>query len=106
MESFRATLNECGLGDLGFRGPKCTWRNKRASTDFLKEILDRTLANGRWCGRFPNFAVGVLVAWSSDHIPLWLSFCSPSAHLHRTSSFKFEASWNIDLECKEVVKLA
>lgn len=37
MRKFRATLDECNLGDLGYQGSKFTWSNKQASDRFVKE---------------------------------------------------------------------
>lgn len=74
MDSFRSTLVDYGRRDLGYRGPKFTWSNKRDSVDFIKERLDRALATGSWCARFSEVYVEVLVARSSDHRPLWIRF--------------------------------
>jgi endonuclease/exonuclease/phosphatase family metal-dependent hydrolase len=63
-----------GSRDLGYRGLKFTWRNKRDSAEFVKERLDRTLATGGWCAQFPMVVVEVLAALSSDHNPLWIRF--------------------------------
>jgi exonuclease III len=74
MDSFQSTLVDYGLGNLGYRGPKFTWSNKRDSFDFIKERLDRALATGGWCARFSKVSVEVLAARSSDHCPLWIRF--------------------------------
>lgn len=52
MERFRSVLEECLLGDLGFRGSKVTWTNCRGVGQFMKERLDRATANSAWCGLF------------------------------------------------------
>lgn len=44
MRKFRSTLEECNLGDLGYRGSKFTWSNKQASDRFVKERLDHAVA--------------------------------------------------------------
>jgi hypothetical protein len=77
MEKFqKETVWGCGLGDLGYKGPKFTWRNKRAPAEFVKEHLDKALANKGWCSKFPDFTVEVLAACSSYHNPLWINFYS------------------------------
>lgn len=83
MEKFRETLWGCGLGDLGYRGPKFTLRNKKALAEFVKERLDRALANAGWCSKFPDFTVEVLAACSSNHNPLWINLCSSWPLNHR-----------------------
>lgn len=75
MDSFLSALVDCNLGDLGFKGSKYTWRNKRESDSFIKERLDRALANPGWCSKFPEVEVHVLPVCTSDHNPLWV--CGP-----------------------------
>lgn len=38
MENFRAALRECELQDLGYKGPRLTWRNKRESDALSKNV--------------------------------------------------------------------
>lgn len=45
MLDFREVLTDCALMDLGFRGPKYTWCNKREGTNSISERLDRFMAN-------------------------------------------------------------
>ncbi|GLT72479.1 hypothetical protein SLA2020_444100 [Shorea laevis] len=74
MEAFSSTLEECGLNDLGFCGPKYTWTNCREGGNFMKERLDRTTANREWCSKF--HVVVVTICWELGqqciraHIPL------------------------------------
>jgi hypothetical protein len=90
------------LGDLGFKGSKFTWRNHREGQEFIKERLDRALANAGWCAQFSDAEVVVMAARVSDHKPLWirLSLC----HSRPSRTFKFEASWNVDEESAVVIK--
>lgn len=50
MEAFQNTLVDCGLSDMGNRGPKFTWSNCQEGAGFIKERLDRVVANQEWCG--------------------------------------------------------
>jgi hypothetical protein len=102
LEPFRNVVEECRLGDLGFKGSKFTWCNYREGNEFIKERLDRALATPGWCYLFPNVEVEVLAAQSSDHKPLWVRLTQSSGHHSR--SFKYEASWDKDVECVEVIK--
>jgi hypothetical protein len=48
MNAFRQALEDCDLTDLGYRGPKFTWCNFREEENFIKERLDRGVANSVW----------------------------------------------------------
>lgn len=76
MDNFNSTLEDCHLLDLGFIGPKFTWCSKREGADFVKERLDKVVANHEWCRMNSVFQVEVLAARSSDHAPLLFSFGS------------------------------
>jgi hypothetical protein len=54
MDKFRMALDFCELEDLGFVGDPYTWRNnsQRAET-YVKERLDRSVANLEWRTHFP-----------------------------------------------------
>jgi hypothetical protein len=49
MRAFQCALNDSGLADLGFKGPKFTWCNGRGGRENNKERLDRAVANAEWC---------------------------------------------------------
>jgi hypothetical protein len=104
MERFRLTIQCCQLGDLGFRGSKYTWSNKREAGGFIKESLDKAMSTTSWCGHFPDMWVEVLAACSSDHMPICLHLLSSHKPICRIRSFKYEDCWDIDSECAEVVK--
>jgi endonuclease/exonuclease/phosphatase family metal-dependent hydrolase len=89
MRKFRATLEECNLGDPGYQGSKFTWSNKQASDRFVKERLDRAVATPDWCAHFVNAVVEILPASTSDHRPLCLQFDSRSQIAPKL--FRFEA---------------
>jgi hypothetical protein len=104
MEKFRRVVHECKLGDLGFKGPKFTWSNKRESGVFVKERLDRALASPEWCTQHPNAVVEVIQVTNSDHKPLWLR---QTSHFQRAPKlFRFEACWNVDEKCGTVIEQA
>lgn len=62
MEQFRTTLENCNLSDLGFKGSKFTWRNYRSDESFMKERLERVVANHEWCMVYRAVEVNVLAA--------------------------------------------
>ncbi|KAK4713764.1 hypothetical protein R3W88_019671 [Solanum pinnatisectum] len=53
---FRKCLDQCRLLDLGFKGGKFTWTNKRYKNrqSLILERLDRCLANNSWTLRYPK----------------------------------------------------
>jgi hypothetical protein len=104
MEQFRSVLEDCGLSDLGFLGPKFTWTNGQFGDNFIKERLDRAVANRAWCALFPNREIRVLAARTSDHNPVMvrsLDVAATTTRFHR--NFKFEAHWLADEECLGVI---
>ncbi|EOY01056.1 Uncharacterized protein TCM_010994 [Theobroma cacao] len=74
MSSFKDTCFACGLRDFGFRGPKFTWWNNKDEGQFFRCGLDRALANGGWCIRFPRAAVFNKALGSSDHLGIYMDF--------------------------------
>jgi hypothetical protein len=72
MTAFRQTLEVCELTDLGYRGPKFTWSNCQDGINFIKERLDKGVANAKWRDFFPNFEVVAEAILCSDHAPLIL----------------------------------
>jgi exonuclease III len=107
MNRFREALEFCQLGDLGFTGPRFTWCNQRMDNSFTKERLDRAVANPDWCAVFPKVSVLVLPARASDHNPLSVSFSeSTSEGIPHRRGFKYEAWWEKDAECSNVIKSA
>jgi hypothetical protein len=89
MEDFQRTLEDCGLSDLGFRGPKFTWHNGREGRAYTQERLERATANSKWCGKFGMIDVEVLASRSSDHNPLLISFIDGRELLRRIFFFFF-----------------
>lgn len=92
------------MGDIGFKGQMFAWSNNRSGSERIVERLDRVLANGEWCNRFPRAQCIHGLAVGSDHIPI---------HLHLDLSdykgrkhFKFEDMWFDKTECLDVIKKA
>lgn len=106
MDRFRHAIEDCNFFDLGYSESRFTWTNCREAGHFMKERLDRTLANSDWCDLFLDVAVTVLAARTSDHKPLLVSLSSNSSWRRRKRLFRFEACWNLDAEYVEVVKEA
>jgi hypothetical protein len=104
MEAFRRTLSDCALMDLGFCGPKFTWNNCKEEGAFIRERLDRGVANKEWCAQFPNFRILVEVAAFSDHNPILLSTQWRGGSPPRNRGFIYDASWGREEACKGIIK--
>jgi hypothetical protein len=58
MDVFREALEECGVEDLGYEGDMFTWRNNQfTGGSFIRERLDRAVANTEWRALFPEAQV-------------------------------------------------
>ncbi|KAH0714910.1 hypothetical protein KY284_007815 [Solanum tuberosum] len=69
---FRQCLDHYNLIDLGFKGCKYTWTNKRYKNrlDPILERLDRCAANNSWILGYPHCTVTHFPRTKSDHYPL------------------------------------
>jgi hypothetical protein len=106
MEDFHSTLDFCDLVDLGFRGPKFTWKNGREDGVFVQERLDRVVGNDGWRNFFPKADILVKGVTSSDHLPLIVTLQEEQKVGRNKTTFKHEASWVLDSEYKKIVTLA
>jgi hypothetical protein len=79
--------------DLGYRGQKFTWNNGRERDDFIKERLDRVVANEEWCEVFPKVDICVEEELSSDHCPIYVTLTEKLTRRSRTRMFRQEAKW-------------
>jgi hypothetical protein len=107
MEQFRNALGACSLADLGYMGLRFTWNNGQSDSGFIKERLDRAVANKEWCQMFEEVEVQILAARTSDHKPL-LVVGGDTHYASRSHKrgFKFEARWWLDEEYNNVVQSA
>ncbi|XP_018853114.2 uncharacterized protein LOC109015083 [Juglans regia] len=102
MEDFCEALNDCGLSDLGYKGDKFTWSNRREGVQFTKERLDRALGNAHWFEVWKAYSVGVEPVHSSDHRPILVSWNTKDTMLFkRDRPFRYEAKWAVREGCDE-----
>ena len=107
VEDFRATMEECHLEDLGFKGYPCTWNNKRPREANTRIRLDRSVATREWKEKFQLSSMVHLAPHASDHLPIVLhtqKFEKNSRQGRR--GFKFEETWLLWEECEAIVKEA
>ncbi|XP_041027050.1 uncharacterized protein LOC121267268 [Juglans microcarpa x Juglans regia] len=93
ITAFRNVVNECELKDLGIRGQKFTWSNRRNAVHYVHERLDRAFANLQWWSRFPFASVVHGLVAYSDHIPLWVKTNGEEVPVKLKKLFKFESMW-------------
>jgi exonuclease III len=107
MDQFREALEGCNLHDLGFTGAPFTWNNGRHDESFVKERLDRAVANMEWKAIFQEVRVFVLAARASDHKPLLLQYTEVvEGRQDYYRGFKFEAKWHLDEEYNSIMEEA
>lgn len=110
MENFRQALEDCGLHDLGYVGDTFTWRNNHhAAASFIKERLDREVANTQWRSKFPLVRVINGEQRHSDHRPIIVDVGERELRRWegpREVLKKFEARWLEEEDCMEKVEEA
>jgi hypothetical protein len=104
MTQFQEVLEDCHFSDLGYTGSKFTWTNCRQDESFIKERLDKAVANMSWIQLYKKVKVNILAARTSDHKPLLLSFTNTEEKARQVQrGTKFEAKWLADEESREVI---
>lgn len=102
IQQFKDALDDCGLMDLGFKGPKFTWFRRNGNGAGIFERLDCGVANPAWINTFHEGYIQHLTAASSDHRPIVLR--TKNRDKGRNHPFRFESMW-VGLEgCKVVVR--
>ncbi|KAK1678763.1 hypothetical protein QYE76_039611 [Lolium multiflorum] len=109
MERFRHALDACELEDLGYIGDPYTWRNNSSSAGtYIKERLDRAVANLTWRQHFPAYKTINGDPRHSDHRPI-IVVMDPDYEPNRPNTNrviaqpKFEGKWLEEEECEEIV---
>ncbi|KAI9101565.1 hypothetical protein K1719_023809 [Acacia pycnantha] len=85
--AFNNFLHDNGLLDMGFTGPRFTWRRGT-----LLMRLDRAICNSDWTQEFPHFQVSHLPKLLSDHRPVLINLGLGQAGPN-TKPFRFLAPW-------------
>ncbi|CAD6250169.1 unnamed protein product [Miscanthus lutarioriparius] len=107
MKLFRECLENCGLLDLGFSGPKFTWNNRQEGINNVRVRLDRAVVNGQFLQLFDDCHVDNIITFSSDHYAILISIGrggDTKDYRHVTQNFRYEAMWARAADYKEVVE--
>lgn len=90
----RQCLNQCGMIDLGYKGSRYTWTNKRyqSQKDTILERLDRCLANDKWVLQYQESSVLHLSRTKSDLCPMKVQILNPRVTTNE-KPFRFEPMW-------------
>lgn len=102
IKGFRATTVDSGLRDIGMEGHPFTWERRRGHNDWIKERLDKALANDLWCSLFHNAKLSNVEASTSDHTPIFLTFMQ-TVRSRNIQKFKFENAWLRERTCRDIV---
>ncbi|KAL9663716.1 hypothetical protein QQ045_019107 [Rhodiola kirilowii] len=101
MEQFRQALWDCGLMDLGYKGSKFTYSNKRLGRDEVRCRLDRAVGDELWVDRYPKMTIQHLTSHHSDHSPLFLNL--DGVINVQEKPFKFESMWMRDASITDTI---
>lgn len=66
-------MQSMGALDMGFMDKRFTWENKEEGRAYIKERLDRFLANRDWLHMFEEAKVEQLCSEASDHALIFLT---------------------------------
>lgn len=69
-------MEDCQRSDLGLKGSKYIWCDKKMNHNFTKVRLDRVVAISGWCRKFKAVDVMVLAVRSYDRYPLLINYGS------------------------------
>lgn len=110
MLKFREALEECDLHDLGFIGDAFTWQNHHHdASSYIRERLDRAVANSAWRVRFPLVRVINGDPRHLVHRPIIVELgLEKKSHWREPLEImkKFEVRWLEEEECSSRVEEA
>ncbi|CAM8900163.1 unnamed protein product [Rhodiola kirilowii] len=75
INQFKAAVRDCSLSDLGYKGYRYTYSNRRRGFQETRCRLDRALVCQEWRSMFPRATVTHLVA-HPDHCPILIQLRS------------------------------
>jgi hypothetical protein len=108
MEAFRRALEFCELEDLGYVGDPFTWRNNwHMAEGYVRERLDRAVANIEWRCMFPLYKIINGDPRNSDHRAIFAELNEQNSYRGDGGGekcFHFEASWLQEEGCEQIIE--
>ncbi|KAH9722974.1 hypothetical protein KPL70_006924 [Citrus sinensis] len=108
MLEFRESIRACNLMDMGFKGHKYTWSNRRYGVNFIEERLDRVFCSKDWSSTFQNLPATSLGNWVSDHCPIMFEVKDCCKKLNYKKNFfprdHYEDMWSSYEACSNIVR--
>ena len=106
IAKFTRVVDDCSLIDLGYRGPKYTWCNRRFEGNLVYARLDRGLHNLEWVQLFPQSKLSHVPLGFSDHMALLVKLQTDAASppIRKHGLFRFEAFWMRDPNCEAIIR--
>jgi len=101
---FKHWIDNNGLVDLGFSGPKFTWARGLTQAIRKEACLDSAFCNMDWRLKFPNGAVCHLIQAGSDHSPLLISTSGFMLIATNSKPFRFQVAWVSHQQFEKVIK--
>lgn len=101
---FLDVINYCEFIDMGFKGRKYIWLNKRLKNcnSLILERLDRILATNDWLVLYSNAHMLHLLCIHSDHCPLLLIMYTDDPTF-RKKNVTLEKIWEMHLKFTNVI---
>ncbi|XP_019225728.1 PREDICTED: uncharacterized protein LOC109207293 [Nicotiana attenuata] len=91
---FLSMIDDCGLTDLGYYGPRYTWSNGRGPCSIVWKRLDRGMVNDNWLASYLATTISHLASTGSDHSPLLMEMYVRPENTIRY--FKFLNCWTVE----------
>lgn len=102
--NFMEWVERRGLIDLGYTGPKFTWKHGSNEASRRATRLDRSLGDDNWRRLFPATKVRHLAHAHSDHCSLLLQLYNTEVSRMGERPFRFHATWLLHRDFSGVVE--
>ena len=77
IELLRSCMEDCGLVDMGYSGPKFIWMNRQDAQCNVRVRLDRAVSNLAFADRFTDCHVENIITTTSEHYTIVVKFEAP-----------------------------
>ena len=101
---FANWIENNGLIDLGFLGPRFTWVRGNTCDTCKSAKLDGALCNTSWRPRFPEGSVQHLIWCYSDHYSVLISPNGFAPVSKNAKPFQFKVAWTAHTQFEEFLK--